>query len=110
MDGCLRPWRRRWRWRSWSRRGFPRGEPRGWSLRARYGPIKLRARALDLRTHEAIIDVIVDEAHRLHEGITGGRTDEGPATLFEILRQGDRALGRAHDRVPGNALRPALRI
>ena len=34
--------------------------------------------------------MIVDQPHRLHEGIDRGRSDEFPALLFERLRQGNR--------------------
>ena len=41
----------------------------------------------DRSTRGASRQVIVHQTHRLHEGIGGGRTDEGPATRFEILAQ-----------------------
>ena len=36
----------------------------------------------------ATLEVVVDQTHGLHEGVTGGGSNEGPATLFEILAEG----------------------
>lgn len=36
----------------------------------------------------AALKVVVDEAHRLHEGVAGGGTDEGPAPFFEVPAEG----------------------
>ena len=37
----------------------------------------------------AASEVVVDEAHGLHEGVGGGGADEGPAASFEVLTEGD---------------------
>ncbi len=34
--------------------------------------------------------VVVEQAHRLHESVDGGRADKFPAALFQIVRQSDR--------------------
>ena len=46
------------------------------ALRALTWPNKFAARLLDLGTGGAAVEVVVDHAHRLHEGITGGGADE----------------------------------
>ncbi len=45
----------------------------------------------------AIVVVVVDEAHGLHEGIDGGRADEAEAALAQILAQGARRFGLRRD-------------
>jgi hypothetical protein len=50
----------------------------------------IRPRPFDLRPHDALFCVIVDEPHRLHEGIDGGRTDELLAAPAQRLRQSFR--------------------
>ena len=37
----------------------------------------------------AVVHVVVDQTHRLHERIHGGRSDEPPSTLLQVLRQRD---------------------
>ena len=52
------------------------------------------ARAVErLCARMAILDVVVDQSHGLHEGIDRGRADEAPAPLLQILRHRQR-LGR----------------
>jgi hypothetical protein len=65
----------------------------------------LPAGARSLRSHEpapcrlyrlpsvALGKMVVDDAHRLHERISGGRPDEAEAAFLQILRQRSR-LGR----------------
>ena len=48
---------------------------------------------LDFRPAETAVEMIVDDAHRLHEGIAGGGADKTEAALAQILRQGARRLG-----------------
>lgn len=38
---------------------------------------------------KAALEVIIDEAHGLHEGVASGWADEGPAAFFEILAESD---------------------
>lgn len=45
------------------------------------------AGALDLGPRRTISDVIIDQPHRLHEGIHRGRPDEFPSQLLEVLGQ-----------------------
>ena len=48
-------------------------------------------------------DVIVHQPHRLHERIDGGRTDEGPATLLQVLgERGRRGRGGGNRELPVN--------
>jgi len=51
--------------------------------------------------------VVVDDPDRLHEGVEGRRSDEGPAALLEVLRERDRLRSRAHppERRPGQPSR-----
>ena len=70
------------------RRAGPRqriAAPLSWRLRS----LEFLACALDLRPDHAVLDVVVDQPHRLHEGIDRGRPDELPALLLELLRQRD---------------------
>ncbi len=55
-------------------------------------------RALDagaVGANVAVLEVVVDEPHRLHERIDGGRPDEGPAALAQVLRHRGRLRRRA---------------
>lgn len=54
------------------------------------GTPELLTLALDRFPDEAILDMIVDQPHRLHEGVHGSRSNEFPTLLFELLRQRDR--------------------
>src|SRR4029079_9299521 len=60
----------------------------------------------DVRAAGATVQVIVDEAHRLHEGVDCGWSDERPAAPPEVLRQ-CRGLRRCRqDAATLDALRP----
>ena len=48
------------------------------------------ARAFNFASDHTISDVIIDQPHRLHEGIDGGGSDELPALFFQIFRQRKR--------------------
>lgn len=54
------------------------------------GTPELLARAFNLCPDRAVLDMIVDQSHRLHEGVHRGRPYEFPALPFELLRQRDR--------------------
>src|SRR5581483_3032979 len=69
----------------------PMGRPH---IASTTGSLEGRARTRDLGSDDAAFDMIVDQPHRLHEGIDRRRTDERPALLFELLRQDDRLRGR----------------
>lgn len=43
---------------------------------------------LILGSEVTTFEVVVDEAHGLHEGVGGGGADEGPAAFFEVLAEG----------------------
>ena len=61
------------------------------------GPCRRRQRGprgLHQRPRVAALEVVVDQAHRLHEGVDRGRADEAPAAPLQVLRQRDR-FGRA---------------
>src|SRR5262249_36336913 len=47
-------------------------------------------RTLDLGADHAVLDMVVDQAHGLHEGVHRGRADQLPALFLERLRQRDR--------------------
>src|SRR5712671_979935 len=64
------------------------------------------ARALDLASDHAARDMIVDQAHRLHEGIYGCGSDEFPAQLLQVFREGNRLRRGRH----GLRLRNLLRF
>src|SRR5262249_2621208 len=51
---------------------------------------EIRARVLDLGSDHAVLDVIVDQPHGLHEGIHRGRSGEFPASFLELVRQRNR--------------------
>src|SRR5690349_11753032 len=61
------------------------------------------------RAHVAIVDMVVDEPHRLHERIDGGRAYEREAAFLQVLRQRDRLVGglRVREALAGDLLRPA---
>ena len=46
---------------------------------------------------DAVLNMVIDQAHCLHEGVGRGWTDELPATLLEILRERDGYLRRRLD-------------
>ena len=71
----------------WARRVIPRSRP---SRLRRDEDDSVRSRS------EASVEMVVDESHRLHEGVDGGRPDERPAAPLEVLRQRRRGgcLGR----------------
>src|SRR5713226_5978533 len=48
------------------------------------------ARTLNSASDHAVLDMIVDQPHCLHESIHRGGSDEFPAQLFQILRQSKR--------------------
>src|SRR5258708_4720954 len=54
--------------------------------------------------------MIVDEAHRLHEGVDGRRADKRPAAALQVLAERGRFRRRpeAHQRVPRDATRARL--
>src|SRR5262245_34103161 len=58
--------------------------------RSARGAPKLRSRPLHFGSERAVEGVIVNEAHRLHEGVHGGRTHELPAALLQVFRERDR--------------------
>ena len=64
-----------------------------------------------LRAKRAAVQVIVDQAHRLHERVHRRRSDEAPAALLEILRQRDatRASSASSSAVPGELPGPRPR-
>ena len=75
----------------------------------RFGPQKRATRSVDLRPRMTAVEVVVDEAHRLHERVHGRRPDEAPAASLEILRE-RRRLGchaRAARGVRGRTCRAA---
>src|SRR5262249_37431471 len=51
------------------------------------------ARGFSFGPDDAAFRVVVDEAHRLHEGIHRGWADELPASFSEFLREVDRCRG-----------------
>lgn len=51
------------------------------------------ARAINFGSEHAVRNMIVDQPHRLHEGIYGGRSDGFPPELFQVLRQSKRFRG-----------------
>ena len=60
----------------------------------------------------ALLHVVVDQSHRLHEGVDGGRSDEAPAPLLEVFRHRHR-LGRGGHRAQcfvGDAAWPRGRV
>ena len=65
------------------------------------GEISPRARST-CDAHVAAVEVVVDETHRLHERVHGGRADESPPPALEIL--GERL--RLRSSVPSRAGRP----
>ena len=71
-------------------------------------PLELRPGALDLGPRRAALHVIVDQAHRLHERVNGGRPDEPPAAALELLGQRARLGGVGFDRVAAQPVRPRL--
>ena len=71
------------------------------------GPRRLRGE----RAHVAAFEVVVDQAHRLHERVDRGRADEAPAALLQVLRHRHR-FGRAAEllqRRQRHPLRPRAR-
>ena len=95
---------------TWCRRGGPRASSR----RSRCGTSRAQRDAearrapLDVRAHVAAVDVIVDEAHRLHEGVawwsgrrTSSRASSGPSTSRSIA-----ACAHLHQLRARHALRP----
>ena len=68
--------------------------------------------AFDLGAAVAAVEVVVDEAHRLHEGVDRRRADEGPAALLQVLRQRRRFRRGRHrrQRRPVELLRSRFRI
>lgn len=54
-------------------------------IRSARAPERLTG-ALRFRAGDAALRMIVDEAHRLHEGMDRSRTDKSPAALLQILR------------------------
>src|SRR5262245_1424965 len=55
--------------------------------------LEILACALNLGSDHALLDMIVDQPHCLHEGIHRRRPDEFPALLLEIPRKGKRFRG-----------------
>src|SRR5580704_1291447 len=55
-------------------------------------PLERSARSVNSRPRLAAVEMVVDEAHRLHERVHGGRPDEPPTAALEILRE-RRGLG-----------------
>src|SRR5690348_2108698 len=49
------------------------------------------AQLLDLGIGETARQVMVEQAHRLHERLHGGGADERPASLLQVLAEGGRA-------------------
>jgi len=76
------------------------------SQRLAPGALEALARALDLASDHAACDMIVDQAHRLHEGIHGCGPDEFPAQLLQVFREGNRVRRGRH----GLRLRKLLRF
>lgn len=52
--------------------------------------LEILTRPLNLGSDHAVLDMIVDQSHCLHEGVYGRRADKFPALLFEVLGQSDR--------------------
>src|SRR5688572_14244173 len=73
----------RW-WPAWARIAATR------ALSLSSGPLERLSRLLALRPRHAVFDMVVDQAHGLHEGVDGGGADEFPAILLERLRQRGR--------------------
>jgi len=51
-------------------------------------PLKPRAHVLHRLAADTSLQVIVDQAHRLHEGVGRGRAHKAPSPFFEIFAQG----------------------
>ena len=70
-----------------------------------HGPLQGFAFFLAFLAAEAAFDVVVDEAHGLHEGVAGGGADEGEAAFAEVLAEGVRGVGVGRDvrRRPGSS-------
>ena len=69
--------------------GMPRALHRDegvWTLSSTRAP-KRPAGPLDTDANHATLEMIVDQAHGLHEGVHRGRADEFPAALLELLGQ-----------------------
>ena len=59
--------------------------PAFWRGLLRLRALKCITQSLHLIATTAALKMIVDQPHGLHESINGGRTNKGPAALFEIL-------------------------
>src|SRR5215207_1730762 len=74
---------------------------------ARELPAKWRlmtlARELQGRAGVACLEVVVDEAHRLHEGVDRGRADEAPPAPLELLGERPRLRRLAREPRPRGA-------
>ena len=55
-----------------------------------HGGVRGTPAALGLVAHPATVEVVVDEPHRLHERVDGGRADERPTAPLEVLRDRGR--------------------
>src|SRR5687768_11823919 len=55
---------------------------------SRTGPTEGRSLVLDLFPEATAVHVIVDQAHRFHERIDGGRPHECPSAPFEVFAHG----------------------
>src|SRR6185503_3922116 len=73
----------------------PRASPgrRSRSL-VRTRPLETLPGGLDFGSDHTFFNVIIDQPHRLHEGIDRGRPDKFPALFLQVLRQGNRGRRR----------------
>src|SRR5690606_8792976 len=76
-------------------KSFPRDRLLRQDGRYRSGrPPEAASLLLHFGAADATLDVVVDQAHRLHEGVDRGGADERPAPLLQVLRQPSGGLGR----------------
>ena len=82
-------------------RHLPHGLAVGEDLTALLRSLQLRPRRFAFTACEAVAGVVVDEAHRLHEGVASGGPDETEAAFAKVLAQGPGGFGfgfETHDR------------
>src|SRR4029078_11169644 len=89
---------------------------RRWRCDSYLDPDRLRRRAsgrLCPLSGPTPVEMIVDQAHCLHEGVDLGRPDERPAALLEVFRQRLRCLRHRRDRrrraIVEGGVRPEIR-
>lgn len=58
-------------------------------------PVECGALRFAFIANAASFDMVVDQPHRLHESVDGGRTDERPTALFQIPGDRRRCIGLA---------------